>query len=206
MAIGDAYATATQYKAVTGRVSAADDTIIDRDLKAVSRYLDFKLGRPLGFGKDASAVARIYHPSAWLGAYPLLDVGDTVSVSTIAIDENEDNTFSVALVTADYELLPRNAATGPEARPYQQIGLTKWGSRDYWHPGQRVKVTAVGGWPAVPDAIVAAAIELAAILRIESPRATNRVNELNQVLSTSRAAQGIIADLIGTYSDPRVSI
>lgn len=209
MAIGDAYATAAEYLAVTDRVDASENTIIERDLKAVSRHIDAELGRPSGFNKDAAATVRIYDPSSSLGAFARLYIEDLVELGgsgSITIDTGRDNTFATTLPTTDYELLPRNASVGPEARPYDTIELTSWGTRGVFVPGQRVKVTGIHGWPAVPAAIVAATIELTRIVRLESPRSTTRVNEMQQVISTSRAAQGIIDKLLERYRHPLVTL
>ena len=205
MAIGDAYATATQYRVVTGQTGSGDDAPIDRDLKAVSRYIDQALRRPMGFSRDVSAVARIFKPS-YVSIPGVLDVDDLVSVTSITIDTAIDNTFATTLATTDYELLPRNAASRPEAHPYTQVELTRWGTRSSWSTAERVKITAVFGWPAVPPAIIDATIELTRILRMESPRATNRANEMNQIVSASRAAQGIIGDLMSAYMNPLVTM
>ena len=60
MAIGDAYATAAEYRAAVDRTDAADDAIIGRDLTALSRYLDWKLNQRAGFQKDAAVTVRVY--------------------------------------------------------------------------------------------------------------------------------------------------
>ena len=196
MAIGDAYATSAQYKEQRDKTSAADDTALTRELMAVSRMIDRTLGRPAGFNKDASAVARVF-ATRWNDA--ILDVDDYVSISAIGIDADHTGVYDTALVVADWESLPLNSAAGPEARPYNKIRLLPWRDRTLWTPSERVQVTAIWGWPAVPSAIIAATIELTAILRMESPRATNRVTEMNQVIGTSRAAQNILAELMDAY-------
>lgn len=197
MAIVDAYATAAQYKAQTGKTSAADDTTLERQLLAVSRMVDRKLGRAAGsFNKDASAVVRLFRPATTRG---VLDVDEFVSITSVELDTGYDGLYSTLLAGTAYELLPWNAADGPEANPYTQIGLYPWGSRTSWAEGERVKVTAVWGWPAVPAGIITATIELTAILRIESGRATSAINEMDQVISMSRVGQSIIAELLDTY-------
>ena len=206
MTIGDAYGTAAQYRAKYNVVSTTGeytDALLDRVIGGVSRLIDSKVGRRAGFQKDASAVARIYAPSSAIGPFHRLTIDDTVSVSSITVDEDQDNTFARTLAATDYELIDRDAATRPEPAPYHAIELTPWGNYRLFIPGARVKVTGVRGWPAVPSAITEAALELAAIVRVESPRATNRVNEMNQVISTSRAAQGIIEQLIAAYADDK---
>lgn len=204
MSIGDAYATVQQYRDSKEKSTVDDDTSIQRELVAVSRFLDQQLGHRLGFNNDGTSPAddvdRIYGP----GSGPYLDINDHVSITTITVDENRDNTFALTLTATDYELLPRNATLLPEPEPYRTVMLTDYGALTKWPTGARVKVTGIGGWPAVPAAILTATIELTGILRLESPRATNRVNEMNQVLSTSRAAQDILRGLTEAYRDPRV--
>lgn len=201
MAIGDAYATAVEYRVVVEMDSSANDTVIGRDLLAVSRLIDWKLERPMGFNKDATATVRVYNPSPSIGPYCRLIIDDLVTLTSIAIDTGRDDTFATTLVTSDYELLDRNATLGPEARPYHTVELTEWGSRSLFIPGERVRVTGVHGWPSVPNAIKSATIELTRIFRIESPRATSSVNEMSQVIATSRVAQGIVDQLLERYAD-----
>ncbi len=136
------------------------------------------------------------------GMSRILTIDDHVSIHSVKIDENRTGSFSQTLSATDYELLPRNAPNRPEPQPYRQIQLTEWGTQFAWLPGARIQVTGIRGWPAVPSAIVSACIELTAIFRVESVRATNRINEMNQVLSTSRAAQSIVDSLIRAYSRP----
>lgn len=200
MAIGDAYATVAQYRTVKGNPeSAEDDIAIERDLKAVARFIDLITHRPVGFNKDASNVDRIYMVE-WQGTR--LEVDDLVSVGSVVVDKGPTGTYNTTVVEGtDFELYPLNAARGPEARPYWRLDMLPWATTlKSWPKGARVKITGVFGWPAVPSAVVSANIELTAILRIESPRATNRVNELNTVFtSTSRQAQGIVEDLVRRY-------
>jgi hypothetical protein len=191
MALSDAYATAAEYRAQTDKSSTADDTTIASELTAVSRYIDKRLARPLGFSKDATAVARVYV----MGRPLRIDVDDYVSVSSVEVGDHYSQVYDSALATSAYALLPRAAAQQPEPQPYRQIEfLTSC-------PGyqQLVRVTGIGGWPAVPPAIKTACIELTSILRLESARATNKVNAMDQVLSTSRVAQNIIDELLRVY-------
>ena len=196
MAIGDAYATAALYRAETGASGAGSDTAILRDLTAVSRFLDRACDRPAGFNKDASAVERLFIPRRTTRS---LLVNDLVSVSAITIDEGMDNAYSRTLASTDYELRPLNAADGPQANPYTEVYATEWGVLAAWSGGVRVKISAVWGWPAVPEAIQAACIHLTAVLRLESPRATSSMNEMQQVVSTSRAAQNILGEIVHVY-------
>lgn len=190
-ALGDAYATAALYKAQKAKDSSADDTALGRELVAVSRYIDRVCGRALGFNKDASAVARIYR----MGRGTRLDIDDHAAITSVAIGNAYTGVYESALAATAFRLLPINAAAKPEPEPYRQVEFitTQPGF------GALVKVTGTGGWAAVPSAIISACIELTALLRLESPRATSQVNEIGQVVSTSRAAREIVEGLTHTY-------
>jgi hypothetical protein len=172
-------------------------------LLAVSRYLDLKLGR--FFTKDAAAVTRTYDPrDVSLGSdYGItrLRTDDMAAAPTlIRIDATRDGVFETTLISTDYELLPRNAIRGPEPKPYREIRLLSTGSYTGWIFDSLVEVTAVWGWPSVPEAIVQATCQLVAILRLESPRATSQMNQgFDAIIGTSREAQDIVEQLQRAY-------
>ena len=192
MALGDAYATTAQYRDSKEKTSVDDDTSIERELKATARYIDRLLGRALGFNQDAADVARVYT----MGNGVVLDIEDHASITSVEVGDHYTGVYDTALASTAWTKLPRSAASKPLPEPYRQIEFLSSA------PGRSalVRVTGKGGWPSVPDAIVAANIELTGILRLESPRATNRVNEIGQVMSTSRAAQNILGELLAAYS------
>lgn len=200
MAITDAYATAAQYRAVTGKTDTSQDAEILIDLKAVSRYLEGKMGR--FFNKDADDVARIYIPENNLVSIAVNDL--SAAPTTVQVDTDDDGTYATTLAATDYELLPLNSDKGPEPWPFTRIGMTPWGNYSCFHRAVRVKVTAKFGWPAIPIAIQQATCNLTAILRLESPRATTRIAELDGVMETSQQAQNIIQQLTGQYKVWRV--
>lgn len=221
MAIGDAYATVEDYKAVKDLTTVRDPDALGELLTAISRTLDRRLGRASGFNIDAAATVRIYMPrvrnsrprrddwaeseNPWLygGMTRLLDVEDIGgAVTSITIDEARDNTYSTTLATTDYELLPRNAAVGPEARPYRQIRMTEWGDYGGWPTGARVKVTAIHGWPAVPAAIKRAVIELAAIIQGDGFMSTNRISDLGEIIDATPQARRILMEMKDMYAHP----
>lgn len=226
MAVTDAYVTTAQYRASINRSDAGADADILADLTAVSRYLDKRLGRH--FTVDVANVARVFTPigsdrlrapagagmplgwaeteNPWraIGAQRVLHIDDlSAAPASIKLDEDQDGAFEVTLATTDYELLPRNAPLGSEARPYTAIELTPWGTRWSWLPGVRVQVTGRWGWPAVPPAIQRATIQITAILRLESPRATRQVTALGDTIATSTAANEIVQELVRHYASPR---
>lgn len=173
VAITDAYATPAEYKARHEKQGSDTDAVIQRQLKANSRYID-SLTHGRIFSRNASAVARVFVPTQ---AKPELHVDDFVSVTSITIDTDNDGSFAdeTALDSGDYELLPRNAALEPIAKPYRTIRLTEYGNQVTWPVGSRVQITAVWGWPsAVPDAIKYAVIDLTALDRGEADENLDR--------------------------------
>lgn len=140
------------------------------------------------------------NPWRYGGLSRTLDIDDLVSITSIEVDEQIDNTFSLALASTDYELLPRNAALGSEPAPYTQIDLTPYGTQYRWLPNARVKVTGIWGWPAVPQAIRIATIKFTAIMRNEGPDATGRLMELDQVVEQSPEGKIMAYQLMRAYN------
>ena len=177
MAITDAYVSEPEYRAAKKQESSEDSLTNITYLQAAARYLDRKLDRPSGFNRDAADTFRIYeitssgkvydgwaeseNPWKYGGMKRVLEVDDLVSVTSITIDEGRSGSFDTTLATNDYELLPLNATKGVEQKPYTQIGMTSWGDYGAWPSASRVKVTGIFGWPAVPDSIKVANIEIA---------------------------------------------
>lgn len=205
MAITDAYATAAEYRADIKLTDPALDAQINDDLLAVSRYIERRLHR--FFTKDDSDQTRIYIVGQYfgepVGGHKILTIDDLSSTPTsIKIDEDGDGDFSdeTALTATEYEMLPLNATLGPEPEPYTQIQLTPWGDQGSWPHLARVQIIGPWGWPAVPEAIKRGCIEITAIKRGESFRATNRIQEgMDTSIEASPQAQGIIRDLINVY-------
>lgn len=208
-AVNDPYASASEYR--TGispnKSDTSGDTEIDNDLLAVSRWLERRLGR--FFNQDAAAVERDFvapasgpiNPEAenpWknAGAWsPLLHLdADLVSVTAITTDEDGDNTPETTL-TAAYRLLPLNAALGPEPAPYNAVQLLSGG----WPSGRLVRIEGIWGWPAVPAPIKRGVINLTALLRLETPRASTTTDSMGMMTSTNREAKGIVDDLVRLY-------
>lgn len=200
MAVTDAYASAAEYRSAIAKSDVGDDAQIIIDLTAVSRYLERRLNR--FFTRDTSAVVRIYDDE---GGLPSIYVDDVVSVTSLKIDENMDGAYELTIASTDYELLPRNAADGPEPSPYNEIALAPWGARTKFAHGSRIELTAVFGWPSVPAPIKSGCIQLTAILRLETPRASATVSELGQVVQSSPQARGIVDSLIKHYRKPAVA-
>lgn len=137
----------------------------------------------------------------------LLRVDDLTNLVAIAVDLGNDNTYETIVAATDLYLRPPNAAQ--DGWPYTHLllrpgnsAMTTWGRL-----AQSVKVTGTWGWPAVPAAIKSGVIHLTGILRLESPRATERIPEgIDQAISTSREGQKIVRDLMNVYGRVKVLV
>lgn len=198
MALSDPYVIAAEYRAaIKPDADGASDAAILIDLKAISRHLERKLGR--FFNKDVADVTRVYIPQI---DSPRLWIDDlSVAPTSIKVDRDCDGSFAdeTALVATDYDLYPLNAGFQPEPEPYTAIILTTWGTLNTFSTTSRVQVIGKFGWPAVPEAIRGATVQLTALYRLETPRATRRIPEMGDAIESSPDAQRIIRDLYMRY-------
>lgn len=203
MAIADPYATATEYRDSVNLPDTTKDALINRQLVAISRYVEKKAHRT--FNQDAAAVSRIYvagEDGHRRDTIKEVFIDDLVSVSAIKFDTDSDGDFSdeAGIASTDYELLPRNATKGPEPTPYTSFVLTPYGDYGSISPGTRIEVRGIFGWPAVPAAIKEVTIALGSLLRLETARATTEIPAgLDATLDASPDAQRIIHSMLNPY-------
>jgi hypothetical protein len=159
------YATLSQVKSALRITDQIDDSLLNTSISAASRWIDGWCDR--GFVK-ASLGTAIYIPT---GRMDDLIVDDLTAVTSIAIDEDLDETFVTTLRPIDFLLLPTNARSGNLDFPYSRIRPQEDG---YWPTAYgRATVRIVGqfGWPDVPVAVREACILQASRLytRLSSP-------------------------------------
>jgi hypothetical protein len=182
----DPYATASQYRSIVAKIDEGSDAEIELALAAISRYLDRKLRHGAShFGQTESVQTRTYRAgrTQWLVTDDLPEAPDAVTSGSASLAGG-----------TDYAVWPRNALQAADPRPYEGLFLARP------RCGDEIAITARWGWPAVPRAIHLATIELTAIWRLETPRATERMNELDQVVGTSEMANRLVADLLDKYA------
>jgi hypothetical protein len=167
--LGRLYATVSALKSRLGIGVDAPDTRDDFELHTVcfaaSRMVEHYTQRI--FWRTVPATVRTLVPTSpyclRLGPF-----GDLVSVSALATDPSGGGTFGTAWATGDYQLWPVNPSAAPETRPYTQIRAI--GGRTFPQPyaasgrADRVQVTGVWGWPAVPYSVRQSALITAAEL------------------------------------------
>lgn len=153
-ALGRLYPTVQALKSRLGLT--ASDTSDDYELHlacfAASRMLENYCERLFWRGTSET---RTYVPtSQYLLKLPPFN--DFVSVSTVATDSSGNGTFDVSWAAGDYQLLPHNPTAAPERKPYMSIKAL---ARTFPLPvtalarDDRIQVTGVPGWPAVPYSV-----------------------------------------------------
>ena len=203
MAVTDAYFTAAQYRSAISKSDTGDDAQIAIDAVSISNYIARRIGR--FFTRDSATVPRVYLPDYLDGSSGRTLIIHDLAIKVgliVTIDTNGDGAFTdeTALVLdTDYILQPEDAEFGPEPAPWTRIELAPWGSYRYWPRRKRVQVMASFGWPAIPTAVQRGAIDLCAIMRLESPRARREFMNIDQAVEMSPEAQRIVWNLIKTY-------
>jgi len=202
MAVDDAYISAADFRARISKTVTDDDGVLDGILKGVSRLLDRECGR--FFGKDAEAVARHYDGNGLTRLY----VDDIAITSDLAVkvDLDGDYDFDGAdeTLTKDthFWLGPPNAALGSEAKPYRDLEIVPNNGRlSVWPQRVRaVQVTAIFGWPAVPEAIIDAVVMMAReITDLEEAGMTAALQNIDTAVNLSPVAFSIVQRIKREY-------
>jgi hypothetical protein len=164
--LGKLYATVEALKSRVGITDSVDDYELHGACLAASRTIEQFCSRV--FWRSPSGTTRTLAAGSdgWIDLGPF---NDLVSVSAIATDTAGTGTFGQAWTTGDYQLMPVSPSSAPEPRPYtalRAVGSLRfplsWG--DPYLRAERVQITGVWGWPAVPHAIREATLILAAEL------------------------------------------
>lgn len=150
------YCTPEMLKNRKGIADTHDDAEIIGACRAVARWIDEQYCERFFYRLTATLTFPV------TGAY-CLRVPDLVSITTLKTDADGDGVFETTwTANVDYELLPANAATGLERKPYDEINAI--GSQlfpaaygGYGQRRNRVQIAGVWGWPAVPAPVIEAA-------------------------------------------------
>lgn len=169
-ALGRLYCTVEALKSRLNIDDDVDDLELHGACFAASRWLEQYCERH--FWRTLSTEVRTFAPEDWW-LLRLPEFNDLVSITSLLTDQSGDGVFETTWATTDYQLLTSpagrnsfNPQAGPERRPYtaiKSIATRRW-PWIYTTPSRldRVQITGVFGWPAVPRAIKQAAQLLAA--------------------------------------------
>lgn len=206
MTITNGYATRNQVKAALriGTADTLDDDLIDNCVGAASRLIDGYCNRK--FWQSGTAEARVFQAedSFYCSIDDIAGTALTLRSSTQA-----DGTFDLTWKVSDYQLEPLNGNLDGLTWSYDKIRAVG----DYLFPtvnanyGEQalVQVTAVFGWPSVPEPITQATIIQASRIfkRYDSPLGVAGFGDLGAI-RVSRFLDPDMAQLVEPYRRMRI--
>jgi hypothetical protein len=206
MPITNGYATRNQVKAALriGTADTLDDDLIDNCVGAASRLIDGYCNRR--FWQSGTAEARIFQAedSFYCSIDDIAGTALTLKSSTQA-----DGTFDLTWSRSDYQLEPLNGNLDGLTWAYDKIRAVG----DYLFPtvnanyGEQalVQVTAIFGWPSVPEPVTQATIIQASRIfkRYDSPLGVVGFGDLGQI-RVSRYLDPDMAQLVEPYRRMRI--
>jgi len=206
MAITNGYSTRNQIKAALriGTADTIDDELIDNCAGAASRLIDGYCNRK--FWSVGSATSRVY--TAEDDYYCSIDdiAGTALTLKTSSL---ADGVFDVTWTVTDYQLEPLNANLDGLTWSYDKIRAVG----DYLFPNVNanygsqalVQVTAIFGWPAIPEPVTQATIIQASRLfkRYDSPLGVAGFGDMGAI-RVSRALDPDVAQLVEPYRRMRL--
>ena len=205
MTITNGYATRNQVKAALriGTADTLDDDLIDNCVGAASRLIDGYCNRKFWQSGTAS---RVYQAED--SFYCSIDdiAGTAITLKT---SSQADGTFDVTWKVSDYQLEPLNGNLDGLTWSYDKIRAVG----DYLFPtvnanyGEQalVQVTAVFGWPEVPEPVTQATIIQASRIfkRYDSPLGVAGFGDLGAI-RVSRYLDPDMAQLVEPYRRMRI--
>ena len=203
--ITNGYATRNQVKAALriGTADTLDDDLIDNCVGAASRLIDGYCNRKFWQSGTAS---RVYQAED--SFYCSIDdiAGTAITLKT---SSQADGTFDVTWKVSDYQLEPLNGNLDGLTWSYDKIRAVG----DYLFPtvnanyGEQalVQVTAVFGWPSVPEPVTQATIIQASRIfkRYDSPLGVAGFGDLGAI-RVSRFLDPDMAQLVEPYRRMRI--
>lgn len=204
--INQGYATRNQVKAALriGTADTLDDDLIDNCVGAASRLIDGYCNRR--FWQSGTAESRVYQAedSFYCSIDDIAGTALTLRTSTQA-----DGTFDLQWSVSDYQLEPLNGNLDGLTWSYDKIRAVG----DYLFPtvnanyGEQalVQVTAIFGWPSVPEPVTQATIIQASRIfkRYDSPLGVVGFGDLGQI-RVSRYLDPDMAQLVEPYRRMRI--
>lgn len=206
MAIVNGYATRNQIKAALriGTADTQDDELIDNCGGAASRLIDGYANR--AFWVVGTATSRVFTA----GSDFVCQVDDMSGTAiTVKSSQQANQIFDTTWTTSDYQLEPINGIQDGLTVPYTRIraiGDYLWPTlNNNYGEEALVQVTALWGWPAVPEPITQATIIQASRIfkRYDSPLGVAGFGDLG-VMRVSRALDPDVMQLVEPYRKMRM--
>ena len=144
------YATTTQFKARMGITNTTDDSTIGSALATASRAIDDHCSD--SFYRDATATIRYFTATQ----PDRVEIDPVVSVTALVTDIAGLRAYATTWTATDYDLFPANIAE--IGRPYRSLETRTGSTKVFPLYPMGVKLTAIYGWPAVPEQITEACL------------------------------------------------
>lgn len=167
--------------------TAADEAIQDALLDSMSRAIDGVCSQ--FFWKSSAAAARVF-TAEWPDILVVPPIASATGL-VVKTDDTGVGTYGTTWASTDYTLWPFNAASEVPAQPWYEIRVdvrTPSTGNTFPTSQRGVEVTAIWGWPAVPDVIHEVCLLEAARMmqQIQSPSGVAASAELGQWLVMPR--------------------
>lgn len=143
MSITNGYLTLEELKTRLELTSEDQDAVLESQIEMASRVIDHLTSR---FFYQVEAT-RYFTPENYL----VLDVGDLVSLTELAIDPYGFRDWTQIWQITDYDLEPSGNAD--ISWPYTRIQKSPMGMYSFPKSSRSVRITGTFGWPSVPAAI-----------------------------------------------------
>ncbi len=205
MADGD-YCTVVEVKEWIGAKTTTKDLFVQQAVTAASRSIDHYCQRTFWQAGTVSVPVARRFPSPCDNQTLLLgDFNDLVEIVTLKTDEDGDGVFETTWLASEYELLPINPTAAPAPKPYTQVRAT--GTTRYFPAStgvgrlERIEISGVWGWPAVPSDVAQACLIQAGRLckRKESPEGVTGFGSEFGPIRLSTRKDPDVTDLLDPY-------
>lgn len=202
--VGRLYTSVEEVKSRLGITDTADDFEVQLAVEAAANWIEGRCGRHF----YQLTEVRTYVPdNPWV-----CFIDDTVSITSMVVDQNGLGVYDdVWTENTHYKLsvgLNRyNQRSSGEVRPYREVNVIATGKQlPFVFPlarMDRVKITGVFGWPAVPKAIEQAALLLSSdFFKLkDAPFGVAGTSDFGAIRVHGVSAQ--VMKLVSKYIDPR---
>ena len=143
--ITNGYTTLKDLKRYLGIDIDGSDTVDDGDLNRIVNVVSRAIEHTTGTKFYAATETRYYNPTM----SNRLNIDNCLSITTIKEDTSGDGVFDTTWAATDYQLRPRNAATGTPAEPYKWVSTLPNGARvfpTWWDDYDPVQIVGSFGY------------------------------------------------------------
>jgi hypothetical protein len=196
------YATLPEFKAWVTLTDTVDDVVLNDCLLSASQWIDGYCDTHFWQdGTVGSPVARTF--TACTNGCRCIDIDDLVSISTLKTDDSGDGVYETTWSASDYQLQPVNRPNGEPYTNVEAVGTLTFPARTA--PGSRanrIEITGVWGWAAVPAPVRRACLIEASkeLKRRFSPEGVAGFGEFGLVRISSKPVDPTVEAMLDDYT------